>query len=68
MAGEEYLACAGEFGVDPEVLTGLAKVATIKEMFEDARVFLEESLQLDPDQADAQVLLDLVRARTAPAE
>ncbi|MCW2955584.1 MAG: glycosyltransferase [Thermoleophilia bacterium] len=65
LAGEEYMACAQQFGPDATVLTGLGKVATIKELWEDAEVFLAESLKLDPAQADVAGLLDAVRERQA---
>jgi tetratricopeptide (TPR) repeat protein len=65
MAGEELMACAQEHGADAEVLTGLGKVATMKELWEDAEVFLTESLQLDPRQPEAERLLVAVRERRA---
>jgi tetratricopeptide (TPR) repeat protein len=63
MAGEEYMYVAQQFGPDPEVLTGLGKVATMKEMWDDAVVFLRESLDMNPEQADARKLLELVHER-----
>lgn len=63
MAAEEYMYCAQTFGPDAETLTGLGKAATMKELWEDAQVFLEESLKLDPAQPEAQRLLDLIRER-----
>jgi hypothetical protein len=63
MAAEEYMLVAQTWGPDPETLTGLGKVATIKELWDDAQVFLEESLKLDPGQGDAQRLLELIRDR-----
>jgi tetratricopeptide (TPR) repeat protein len=64
MAGQQFMANAERFGPDAPVLTGLGKVATMKEMWDDAEVFLTESLQLDPLQRDARKLLELIRART----
>lgn len=63
MAGEELMMLADRFGPDAAILTGLGKVATIKEMWDDAAVFLGESLQLDPSQQDARRLLDAVQGR-----
>lgn len=63
MAGDEFLAVAQQFGPDPQTLTGLGKVATAKEMWQDAEVFLSESLKMDPDQADASTLLGLIQSR-----
>jgi tetratricopeptide (TPR) repeat protein len=63
MAGTELMALAERFGPDAAILAGLGKVATIKEMWEDAEVLLDESLQLDPTQAEARQLLDAVRDR-----
>jgi tetratricopeptide (TPR) repeat protein len=65
MAGEELLALAQEHGADADILTGLGKVATLKHLWEDAEVFLSESLQLDPGQHEARSLLDAVRERIA---
>ena len=61
MAGEELMLLAQEHGPDARILTGLGKVATIKHMWDDAEVFLDESLQLDPNQQDARRLLGAVR-------
>lgn len=63
MAGEQFMRCTERHGPAAETLTGLGKVATMKEMWEDAAVFLSESLQLDPAQRDAQTLLGLIRER-----
>ncbi len=63
MAGEELMLLAQRFGPDAAILTGLGKVATIKCLWEDAEVFLGESLQLDPSQNDARNLLDAVRSQ-----
>lgn len=64
MAGDEFMYVAQNFGPDPDVLTGLAKVATMKEMWDDAVVFLTESLSINPAQGDAQRLLELVSQRS----
>jgi tetratricopeptide (TPR) repeat protein len=65
MAGEELMALAQEHGADAAILTGLGKVATLKQLWEDAEIFLSESLQLDPGQHEARSLLDAVRGRIA---
>lgn len=65
MAGEEFIACIERFGPDPTTLTGLGKVATIKELWDDAEVFLAESLVLEPNQPEASRLLGLIRERLA---
>jgi tetratricopeptide (TPR) repeat protein len=63
MAGEQLLDLAGRFGPDAAILTGLGKVATIKQLWDDAAVFLGESLQLDPGQAEASRLLAALQER-----
>lgn len=63
LAGEELMACAERFGPEADVLTGLGTVATMKELWEDAEVLLQESLQLDPRQPRARVLLDQIQRR-----
>ncbi|MCZ4496604.1 MAG: glycosyltransferase, partial [Thermoleophilia bacterium] len=60
MAGEEFMICAQEFGPDAQILRGLGKVATMKELWEDAEVFLSESLKLDPTQRDVVGLLTAI--------
>jgi tetratricopeptide (TPR) repeat protein len=65
MAGEELMICAERFGPDARILTGLGKVATMKGMWEDAEIFLSESLALDPSQDDARRLLSSVQERVA---
>ncbi len=65
MAGEELMSVAQQHGADAIVLAGLGKVATMKQMWEDAEVFLSESLQLDPGQRETSRLLDAVRERMA---
>jgi len=57
--------CAERFGPDAPVLTGLGKVATMKGMWEDAEIFLSESLAMDPGQPDARRLLSAVQERIA---
>ncbi len=64
MAGEELMYVAQHFGPSSDVLTGLGKVATMKEMWDDAVVFLTESLEMDPAQRDARTLLGLVQERS----
>jgi tetratricopeptide (TPR) repeat protein len=63
LAGEEFMLLAQRFGPDAAILTGLGKVATMKDMWEDAHVFLSESLLLDPAQPDAERLLAAVAER-----
>lgn len=63
LAGEELMNIAEHFGPDASVLTGLGKVATLKGMWDDALVLLEESLVLDPAQRDAKNLVIAVRER-----
>ncbi|MCW2974493.1 MAG: glycosyltransferase [Thermoleophilia bacterium] len=63
MAGEEYMEYVQRFGPDPVSLTGLGKVATMKEMWEDAEILLGESLGLDPEQPDASRLLTAIQTR-----
>jgi tetratricopeptide (TPR) repeat protein len=63
MAGSELMTLAERFGPDAAILTALAKVATIKQMWDDAEVLLSESLQLDPAQPEAERLLDAVQDR-----
>ncbi|MCW2926683.1 MAG: glycosyltransferase [Thermoleophilia bacterium] len=65
MAGEELIMCAERFGPDAAILFGLGKVATIKELWDDAEIFFAESLQLDPTQREARRLLAAVRERIA---
>jgi hypothetical protein len=65
MAAEEFMQCVQRFGPDPESLTGLGKAATMKELWDEAVVFLSESLELNPAQPDAQRLLDLVQPRVS---
>ena len=65
MAAEELMGYVQRFGPDPVSLTGLGKVATIKELWEDAEVLLNESLGLDPEQPDASRLLTAIRSRQA---
>ncbi|MCW2950552.1 MAG: glycosyltransferase [Thermoleophilia bacterium] len=65
MAGEEYMAYVQRFGPDPVSLTGLGKVATMKELWDDAAVFLGESLGLNPEQPDASRLLTAIQSRLA---
>lgn len=63
MAGEELMLLVERFGPDAELLLGLGKVATIKEMWEDAAVFLQEALALQPAQPEASRLLAAVQER-----
>ena len=65
MAGEELMLVAQEYGPDAAVLAGLGKVATMKQMWEDAEIFLSEAVQLDPTQHEATRLLEAVRERIA---
>jgi len=65
LAAEQLMLFAQEFGPTPAVLTMLGKVATIKELWDEASTFLEESLQLDPAQPQAERLLAAVRDRVA---
>ncbi len=65
MAGEELMLVAQEHGPDAVVLAGLGKVATMKQMWEDAEIFLSEAVQLDPTQQEATRLLAAVRDRIA---
>jgi tetratricopeptide (TPR) repeat protein len=65
MAGEELMLVAQQHGPDATVLAGLGKVATMKQMWEDAEVFFTEALQLDPNQREASRLLAAVRERMA---
>ena len=65
MAGDELITVVERFGPEPRSLTGLAKVATMKQLWEDAEVFLTESLQLEPNQPDAERLLVAIRERVA---
>ncbi|MCW2921906.1 MAG: glycosyltransferase [Thermoleophilia bacterium] len=65
MAGEELMLVAQHFGPDATVLAGLGRVATMKQMWEDAEVFLTEALQLDPSQQETSRLLAAVRERIA---
>jgi tetratricopeptide (TPR) repeat protein len=65
MAGEELMACAERFGPEAAILTGLGKDATMKGMWEDAEIFLSESLAMDPSQPDARRLLSAVQERIA---
>lgn len=63
MAGEHLIELAQQFGPDAVILSGLGKVATLKQLWEDAEVFLTESLQLDPGQPEAARLLEAVQER-----
>ena len=63
LAAEEYIRCVERFGPDAASLTGLGKVATMKGLWEDAEVFLGESLELEPAQREARRLLGLVQER-----
>lgn len=63
MAGEELMLLVQRFGPDDELLLGLGKVATIKELWEDAAVFLQEALAVQPAQAEASRLLAAVQER-----
>jgi tetratricopeptide (TPR) repeat protein len=65
MAGEELIACVEHFGPDAQLLAALGKVATMKEMWEDAEVFLSEAIALDPSQDEAHRLLTAIRERQA---
>lgn len=65
MAGDELLTYAERFGTDAPVLTRLGKVATLKQMWEDAVVLLSESLELEPHQPDVVQLLKAVQERAA---
>jgi tetratricopeptide (TPR) repeat protein len=65
MAAGEFMYVVEHFGPDAESLTALGKVATLKEMWDDAQVFLSEAISLDPERTDARKLLQLIRDRQA---
>lgn len=67
MAGDEYIGLIERFGPDARLLAGLGKVATMREMWDDAVMLLEESLRLDPTQAETRRLLQLITHRQATA-
>jgi tetratricopeptide (TPR) repeat protein len=62
LACEEWMAACEEQGVDAPALIGLAQVAAIRGLSEDALVLAEEARALAPDDAGAAKLLEALSA------
>ncbi|MEZ5102680.1 MAG: glycosyltransferase [Thermoleophilia bacterium] len=65
-AADEWIAVCRE-AVDVRALIGLAQVAWAKGLPDDAMVFAEEAVALEPEHAEARVLLASLQARKARA-
>jgi glycosyltransferase involved in cell wall biosynthesis len=61
-AGDEWIQVCQTAGPDARALVGLAQVAFLRDMTEDARLFAEEARQLDPTNATAVAVLQHVGA------
>jgi hypothetical protein len=56
-AADEWIAAVQDFGPDARALTGLALVATARDMRDDALAFAREATVLDPGHEAASLLV-----------
>ncbi len=62
LAGEEWIAAVNEDGPDAAAYAGLAEVARMQGLLDDARTLAQEALTLEPDHAFATRILEAVAA------
>lgn len=61
-AADEWVAVVQEAGADVPALLGLAQVAAMRGMHDDATVFVEEVKRIEPDNPVANRILELIAA------
>ena len=61
-AADEWVAVVQEAGADVPALLGLAQVAAMRGMADDAATFVEEVKRIEPDNPVADRILELIAA------